>query len=218
MVNRGILLQGTEKVILMQEQLSKNRIIIDVDSHQQVTASVQSSTHEKKTQCGIVLKHGRFMLRQNSFASVPAHASPWGLLMIAIRSKMPLSLHSVLSVTNAAVVICCSNDAKTFDKVSGQPQVAAWWHVDANMRHWWYRDVVPVVVVMKAMGIESDQEVTQLIGSEGTYAGLFAPSLQECKQLGVYSQQQALEWLGACTALYIVSKPCLLPFSHLFLL
>ena len=61
-------LQGTEKVILMQEQLSKNRIIIDVDSHQQVTASVQSSTHEKKTQCGIVLKHGRFMLRQNSFA------------------------------------------------------------------------------------------------------------------------------------------------------
>ena len=62
------------------------------------------------------------------------------------------------------------------------------------------RDVVPVVVVMKAMGIESDQEVTQLIGSEGTYAGLFAPSLQECKQQGVFSQQQALEWLGVCTA------------------
>lgn len=67
MAKSGLLLQGTEKVILMQEQLSKNRIIIDVDSHQQVTASVQSSTHEKKTQCGIVLKHGRFMLRQNSF-------------------------------------------------------------------------------------------------------------------------------------------------------
>ena len=49
---------------------------------------------------------------------------------------------------------------------------------------------------MKAMGIESDQEVTQLIGSEGAYAGLFAPSLQECKQQGVFTQQQALEWLG----------------------
>lgn len=70
------------------------------------------------------------------------------------------------------------------------------------------RDVVPVVVVMKAMGIESDQEVTQLIGSEGTYAGLFAPSLQECKQLGVFSQQQALEWLGMSTAQH--TKPCLL--------
>ena len=52
----------------MQEQLSKNRIIIDVDSHQQVTASVQSSTHERKTKMNIVLKHGRFMLRQNAFA------------------------------------------------------------------------------------------------------------------------------------------------------
>jgi len=61
------LVQGTEKVILMQEQLSKNRIIIDVDSHQQVTASVQSSTHERKTKMNIVLKHGRFLLRQNAF-------------------------------------------------------------------------------------------------------------------------------------------------------
>lgn len=68
---------------------------------------------------------------------------------------------------------------------------------------------MPVVVVMKAMGIESDQEVTQLIGSEGTYAGLFAPSLQECKQLDVFSQQQALEWLGACTAQHTLSKPSL---------
>ena len=55
---------------------------------------------------------------------------------------------------------------------------------------------MPIVIVMKAMGIESDQEVTQLIGSEGAYAGLFAPSLQECKQQGVFTQQQALEWLG----------------------
>ena len=58
------------------------------------------------------------------------------------------------------------------------------------------RDDVPIVIVMKAMGIESDQEVTQLIGSEGAYTALFAPSLQECKQHAVFSQHQALEWLG----------------------
>lgn len=58
------------------------------------------------------------------------------------------------------------------------------------------RDAVPIVIVMKAMGIESDQEVTQLIGNEGTYTGLFAPSLQECKQQSIFTQQQALEWLG----------------------
>ncbi|DBB06715.1 hypothetical protein WJX77_001955 [Trebouxia sp. C0004] len=120
------IVRGTEKVILMQEQLSKNRIIIDVDSHQQVKASVQSSTHERKTNMNIVLKHGRFMLTQNAFT-----------------------------------------------------------------------DAVPIVIVMKAMGVESDQEVTQLIGNEGTYTGLFAPSLQECKQQSIFTQQQALEWLGA---------------------
>jgi hypothetical protein len=29
-------LQGTEKVVLIQEQLSKNRIIVDIDNHGQV--------------------------------------------------------------------------------------------------------------------------------------------------------------------------------------
>ena len=37
------MLQGTEKVILMQEQLAKNRILIEMDSQQQIMASVHSS-------------------------------------------------------------------------------------------------------------------------------------------------------------------------------
>ena len=66
---------------------------------------------------------------------------------------------------------------------------------------YWCRDDVPVVVVMKAMGVESDQEVTQLVGSEGAYTALFAPSLQECKNLGIFTSQQALDWLGEPNAL-----------------
>ena len=113
--------------------------------------------------------------------------------------------------------MCCFNVVQDLDNVSGQPRVAAWQAAKANLRHGWCRDVVPVVVVMKAMGIESDQEVTQLIGSEATYAGLFAPSLQECKQLGVFSQQQALEWLGACSAPHTLSELCLHVSTHAFL-
>ena len=59
--------QGTEKVILIQEQLSKNRIIIDTDSAGQVSASVTSSTHEKKSKTNITVKHGRFFLKHNAF-------------------------------------------------------------------------------------------------------------------------------------------------------
>ena len=39
--------KGTEKVILIREQLSKNRIIIDVDNKGEVGASVTSSTPTK---------------------------------------------------------------------------------------------------------------------------------------------------------------------------
>tara|TARA_B110000503_G_scaffold12354_2_gene16799 strand:- start:4950 stop:5939 length:990 start_codon:yes stop_codon:yes gene_type:complete len=85
--------KGTEKVILIQEQLSKNRIIIDVDNKGEVGASVTSSTHERKSKTSIGVKvsigpfpnpttvcpyktdiffylsqHGKLYLRHNTFA------------------------------------------------------------------------------------------------------------------------------------------------------
>jgi len=74
---------------------------------------------------------------------------------------------------------------------------------------------VPIVIVMKAMGIESDQEVTQLIGNEGTYTGLFAPSLQECKQQSIFTQQQALQWLGKSADLHTFIFALILARTHL---
>lgn len=116
--------KGTEKVILIQEQLSKNRIIIDIDSKGQVGASVTSSTHERKSKTNITTKHGRIYLRHNSF-----------------------------------------------------------------------QDDVPVCAVLKAMGLESDQELVQLIGAE--FAPFMGPSIQECAAAGVFTQQQALEYCGS---------------------
>ena len=37
-------MRGTERVILIQEQLSKNRIILELDAKHNVVASVTSST------------------------------------------------------------------------------------------------------------------------------------------------------------------------------
>ncbi|CAM6092659.1 unnamed protein product [Calypogeia fissa] len=117
--------KGTEKVILIQEQLSKNRIIIDTDSSGNVAASVTSSTHERKSKTNIAVKHERLYLRHNTFG-----------------------------------------------------------------------DDIPIVVVLKAMGMESDQEIVQMVGRDPKYAGILAPSMQECALLSIYSQQQALEYLG----------------------
>ncbi|PSC73428.1 DNA-directed RNA polymerase III subunit RPC2 [Micractinium conductrix] len=118
--------KGTEKVILIQEQLSKNRIIIDTDSHGQIVASVTSSTHERKSKTNIVTKHGRLLLKHNAFTE------------------------------------------------------------DVN-----------IVIVMRAMGIESDAEVLQLVGTEGAFAALLAPTLQHCREEAVFTRQQALDYLAS---------------------
>ncbi|GLJ24758.1 hypothetical protein SUGI_0473260 [Cryptomeria japonica] len=119
------IIRGTEKVILIQEQLSKNRIIIDTDSSGSVTASVTSSTHERKSKTNIVVKHERIYLKLNTFS-----------------------------------------------------------------------EDVPIVVVLKAMGMESDQEIVQMVGRDPRFAGILAPSLQECASLGIFTREQALEYLG----------------------
>lgn len=61
------IVKGTEKVILIQEQLSKNRIIIDTDSKGEVQSSVTSSTHERKSKTNLVTKNGKIYLRHNTF-------------------------------------------------------------------------------------------------------------------------------------------------------
>ncbi|KND03406.1 DNA-directed RNA polymerase III core subunit RET1 [Spizellomyces punctatus DAOM BR117] len=122
-------IRGVEKVILIQEQLSKNRIIVETDRMGFINAAVTSSTHEKKSKTNVVYgKTGRVTMKHNSFITE-----------------------------------------------------------------------VPVVVVMKAMGIESDREIAELIcGDDEKFLELFSPSLEESALLdpSVHTQRQALDWLG----------------------
>ncbi|GBG88963.1 hypothetical protein CBR_g48573, partial [Chara braunii] len=114
------------EVILIQEQLSKNRIIIDIDSHDNVQASVTSSTTERKSKTNFVVKHGRICLRHNVFT-----------------------------------------------------------------------DDVPIVVALKAMNMESDQEIVQMVGYDPVLSDLFVPSIQECASLGVFTALQALQYCSS---------------------
>jgi DNA-directed RNA polymerase III subunit RPC2 len=56
---------------------------------------------------------------------------------------------------------------------------------------------VNIVIVMRAMGVESDEEVLQLVGTEGPFAARLTPTLQHCKEEGVYTRQQALDYLAS---------------------
>ncbi|KAL6041665.1 DNA-directed RNA polymerase III subunit RPC2 [Balamuthia mandrillaris] len=120
------IVKGVEKVLLIQEQLSKNRIIIEADSDGSVGATVVSSTHERKSRTNIGVKNGCIYLKLNMLS-----------------------------------------------------------------------EEIPIVILMKAMGIETDQEIVQLVGSEATYADALSSSLEECCSLKVFTQNQALEYIGS---------------------
>ncbi|QLG70437.1 hypothetical protein HG535_0A03760 [Zygotorulaspora mrakii] len=122
------IVNGTEKVILVQEQLSKNRIIVEADEKKGIVqASVTSSTHERKSKTYVVTKNEKIYLKHNSIA-----------------------------------------------------------------------EEIPIVVVLKACGIVSDLEVMQLVcGNDSSYQDIFAINLEEASKLGLYTQQQALEYIGS---------------------
>ena len=121
------IVNGTEKVILVQEQLSKNRVLVEKDDSKSIVqASVTSSTHERKSKSYVLMKKGRLWLK-----------------------------HNILT------------------------------------------EDVPIVLIFKALGIDSDAEVEMLVaGTDSAYQDMFIVNLEECAKLEVRTQNEALEWLG----------------------
>eukprot|EP00590_Aulacoseira_subarctica_P012306 CAMPEP_0172419888 /NCGR_PEP_ID=MMETSP1064-20121228/6276_1 /TAXON_ID=202472 /ORGANISM="Aulacoseira subarctica , Strain CCAP 1002/5" /LENGTH=1336 /DNA_ID=CAMNT_0013159575 /DNA_START=27 /DNA_END=4037 /DNA_ORIENTATION=+ len=119
------IIKGVEKVILMQEQLSKNRVILEEESNGNVSASITSSTHERKSKCYIFAKHGRVYMKSNTLG-----------------------------------------------------------------------EDIPIAIIFKAMGVESDIEMVQMVGSEHDLVDRLALSMEEACKAGIMTQLQALKFVG----------------------
>ena len=119
------IVKGVEKAILIQEQVVKNRIIIEQNAKGDASASITSSTHERKSRCVIFIKKGKMYIQHNKFV-----------------------------------------------------------------------EDLPIVVVLKAMGIQSDMEIVQLVGSEPEIQDSLALSLEESVKHGIFTQMQALKHMG----------------------
>ena len=57
-------------------------------------------------------------------------------------------------------------------------------------------DDVPVVIALKALGVTSDQEICGLIGPEPELQDAMSASLEEAATMGIFSEAQALEFIG----------------------
>lgn len=60
-----------------------------------------------------------------------------------------------------------------------------------------FSEDVPIVILLKAMKVESDQEIVQLVGSEKMYADEIFASIQDCRDKKIFTAEQALIWLGS---------------------
>lgn len=59
-----------------------------------------------------------------------------------------------------------------------------------------------MAIVFKAMGVESDQEIVQLVGNEEHVLAAMAPCLEECHKFQIFTQNQVnKDWhiYGDCT-------------------
>ncbi|KAK2662823.1 hypothetical protein Ddye_001397 [Dipteronia dyeriana] len=112
------------KVLLIQEQLSNNRIIVDTDKKSNINVSVTSSTELVKSKTVIQMEKGKVYLILNQFVKK-----------------------------------------------------------------------IPILIVLKAMGMESDQEVVQMVGRDPRLSALLLPSIEECANLDIFTQEKASEYL-----------------------
>lgn len=119
------IVRGQEKVILVQEQLNKNRVIVE-SAKGIMQASVTSSTHERRTKTYVIQKKGLMYLRHNTLS-----------------------------------------------------------------------EEVPIVFILKALGVRSDKEILLMVaGEDSAYQDNFAVNFEACGREGIHTQEKALEYIG----------------------
>ena len=65
------------------------------------------------------------------------------------------------------------------------------------LRHNSIHEDVPIVIALRALGIQSDKEILLLTaGNTDAYKNAFAANLEDAAKLGVFTRQQALEYIG----------------------
>jgi DNA-directed RNA polymerase III subunit RPC2 len=67
-----------------------------------------------------------------------------------------------------------------------------------DLKHNILNEDIPIAIIFKAMGLQSDEEIMELVtGSDGLYQEEFRVNLEICAALRIHTQQQALDFIGS---------------------
>ena len=110
---------------MVQEQQSKNRIMVEKDGFNRIFATVHSSTHFSKGRATIVERNRHLYVKHNSLDGL-----------------------------------------------------------------------IPVLVLLKAFGMVWEQEIVLSVGTAPEFLEFFGNCIHDCHQLGIFTQDQALNYLG----------------------
>lgn len=91
--------------------------------------------------------------------------------------------------------IQCQVASSTHEKKSRTTVIVK--HNKYYLKHNSMTEEIPIVIIFKAMGVVSDQEIMQLIGVDHESQKKFAPSIIEAQEHKAYTQMKALEYMGS---------------------
>lgn len=89
----------------------------------------------------------------------------------------------------------CQVASSTHEKKSRTTVIVK--HGKYYLKHNSMTEEIPIVIIFKAMGLVSDQEIVQLIGIDHETQKRFSPSLIEAIEHKVFTQMNALEYMGS---------------------
>lgn len=92
-------------------------------------------------------------------------------------------------------IIQCIVTSSTHEKKSRTIVLSR--HGKYFLRHNSMTEDIPVGIIFKAMGITSDQEIMQFVGSDEATQTRFGPSLLDVVNHKIFTQQRALEYMGS---------------------
>ena len=78
------------QVILIQEQMSKNRMIVEQDRTGQLTCQVTSSTHNVKSRTNVSTKNGRYYLKLSLLEKEAAVAVVFKAMGVRRLGRLPI--------------------------------------------------------------------------------------------------------------------------------